>query len=200
MPEKRKYELKKRAERQNETRLRITKAAVELHGTIGPAKTTISAIAERAGVERLTVYRHFPDERALFEACSKYGRERMPPPDPEPWKEIAEPEERLRTALTELYAYFRRTEPFWVNVLRDAEVMPIVKEMAVKRRLGYLSDVRDLLAAGWRVRGRRRSLLVAAIGHAVDFRTWESLARRQGLEDRQIVELMTSFIACLVKP
>lgn len=200
MAEKRKYELKKRAERQNETRLRITKAAVELHGTIGPAKTTISAIAERAGVERLTVYRHFPDERALFEACSKYGREKMPPPDPGPWKQIADPQERLRTALGELYAYFRRTESFWVNVLRDAEVMPIVKEMAAKRRLGYLSEVRDLLAAGWGMRGRRRRFLVAAIGHAVDFRTWESLASRQGLEDRQIVELMTSFIACLVKP
>src|SRR5688500_10745162 len=105
-PMPRKYELKKRAEAQDETRRRITEATVELHGTIGPARTTISAIAERAGVQRLTVYRHFPDERALLGACTSHWRERHPPPDPGPWTAIEDPRERAERALGELYGWY----------------------------------------------------------------------------------------------
>src|SRR3954471_19243501 len=125
MPEtRRKYELKKRAERQAETRRRIVQATEELHRTVGPAKTTISEVAERAGVQRLTVYNHFPEERELFAACSAHFRQENPAPDPAAWAEIADPDERLRTALTELYAYYERTEDMTGNVRRDAELLP----------------------------------------------------------------------------
>ena len=183
----------RRADSQAETRQRIVDATVELHGTIGPVRTTIRAIAERAAVQRLTVYRHFPDERSLLEACSSHARALMPAPDTAPWRRIADPEERVRTALGELYDYFRRTERFWVHVLRDAELSPIVAEMAAARRFGYLAVVRDTLAAGWRRRSARR---VAALGHAVDFRTWESLTVRQGLNDAQAAGLMLDLVRC----
>src|SRR4051794_30065455 len=126
----RKYELRKRAERQEETRRRIVEAAVDLHGTIGPARTTVSAIAERAGVQRHTYYRHFPDDRTLGLACSGLYAERNPMPDPEPWRGIPDPEKRLRRGLEELYAYFERNEPMLSNVTRDAEVDPVTAELA----------------------------------------------------------------------
>src|ERR671915_1215643 len=100
----RKYEMKRRARRQEETRRRIIEATVELHQTVGMARTTISAIAEKAGVQRLTVYRHFPDERALFHACTGHWRAANPPPEPGPWSQIADPHERLGMALAEVYA------------------------------------------------------------------------------------------------
>ena len=108
--ETRKYEKKRRAELEAETRRRITEAAVELHGTVGPARTSISAIAERAGVRRSTVYRHFPDEAALFDACSSHWAAANPVPDMAAWASIDDPDERLRTTLDELYAFYRRTE------------------------------------------------------------------------------------------
>src|SRR5918992_92628 len=107
----RKYDMRRRAKRQEETRQRITEATVELHEALGPAKTTISAIAEKAGVQRLTVYRHFPDERALFSACRGHYMSINPPPDPTPWAGISDPEVRLKRALAEVYVFYRRTEP-----------------------------------------------------------------------------------------
>jgi AcrR family transcriptional regulator len=190
----RKYELKRRAEKQEETRRRITEAAVELHGSVGPARTTISAIAQKAGVQRLTVYRHFPDERALFAACSRHWIAANPPPDPAPWARIAEPEERLRNALAEVYAYYHRTEPMMDNIIRDAPVKPVVREVAASRRVQHWGRMRDVLAAGWRRRGKRRELLLAAIGHALDFGTWRSLVRQQGLDDEQAAELMVGMV------
>ena len=115
----RKYELRRRAERQEETRQRIVEATVALHETLGAARTTISDIAARAGVERATVYRHFPDERALLTACSGHYVARHPRPDPAPWIEIADPETRLRAALAEVYAYHRRTERMTDRAIRD---------------------------------------------------------------------------------
>lgn len=200
VPGRRKLKLRARAERQARTRQRIVEAALALHGSVGPARTTISAIAERAGVQRLTVYAHFPDERSLFEACSAHGRATMPPPDPERWKKIKDPRTRLLAALGELYPYFRRTERYWANILRDAEIMPIVAEMAQKRRLGYLAQVRDTLAVGWNARGAHRKRLLAALGLAVDFRTWETLASKQGLDDRQATALVSEMVNCVLAP
>src|ERR671913_1034355 len=117
-----KYELKKRAERQEQTRLRIARATLELHETVGPALTTRSAIAQRAGVTRPTVYSHFPDDLSLGKACSSLGLYDNPLPDPGPWQEIADPERRLRMALGELYAYFRHREQLWANIWRDQEI------------------------------------------------------------------------------
>jgi AcrR family transcriptional regulator len=188
----RRYRLKKRAERQDETRKRIVDAAVELHGTVGPARASISAIAERAGVQRLTVYRHFPDERALYMACSGQFQADNPPPDPELWRGIEDPEARLRRALAELYAYYRRIEPMLNNVLRDLPLVPVLEE-TVEPMTRYLEQIRELLLAGWEVDERRRPLLRAALGHSLDFQTWRSLARQQELDDAETVELMVGL-------
>jgi len=184
------YRQKARAERQAETRQRIIESAVALHLERGPAQTSIQAIAERAGVNRVTVYRHFPDARTLLEACSEHARRLNPPPDLDGWRRIDDPRRRTEVALTQLYDYFRRTEAGWANVLRDAELAPLVKEMAEERRLTYLRQARDVLLAAWPARRTRRPLLRAVLGLAVDFRTWQTLARREGLDDRTAVALM----------
>ncbi len=189
----RKYELKRRAEKQEETRRRITEATVELHETLGPAHTTISAIAERAGVQRLTVYRHFPDERALFTACTGHFHAENPPPDPAPWALVTDIEERLRVALVEVYAYHRRTEPMIAKVMRDRQVHTLTRELS-EPYFRHWEAMRDVLAAGWSVWDEQRELLLAALGHALDFGTWRSLVRQQGLTDEQAIELMVCMV------
>jgi AcrR family transcriptional regulator len=198
-PRRRKYRLKVRAERERQTRQRIVQAAVDLHGEIGPVRTTISAIAERAGVQRHTFYRHFPDERSLFEACSGHFRATHAWPEPETWRTIRDPEKRLRAGLAELYADFAATERRWACILADAESDELVREIA-QYRFAFLRGARDVLAEGWGVRGRRRASLVAAIGHAVDFRSWESLVRRQGLTEEEAVEAMATFVHAIARP
>src|SRR3954447_14173700 len=85
----RKYELKRRAESQAETRQRIVEAAVQLHQTKGPGLTSFSDVARLAGVQRNTLYRHFPDEHSLLLACSGQYGQLNPPPDPTTWREQA---------------------------------------------------------------------------------------------------------------
>ncbi len=186
-------ELKRRAERQQETRRRIVEAAVELHATLGPARTTVAAIAERAGVTRPTVYAHFPDARSLFQACSGHVRAAVPPPDPAAWRSISDPAARLETALRELYGYYERLEPLLENVQRDAPSMPIVAEMN-DYRVRYLEQVRELLGEGWPARGDARALLRRAIGHALEFGTWQSLVRRQGCSASEAARLMLALV------
>jgi AcrR family transcriptional regulator len=199
----RKYEQKRRAELQQETRRRIAEAALELHGSVGPAKTTISAIAEKAGVQRQTFYRHFPDELSLFRACSSLDLSENPPPDPDLWASIADPEERLRVALAELYAYFRRRERTLANVLRDAEgeaevnanVREVLKPMAAHRE-----RMREVLRAGWEVPdGASERLLGAAIWVALDFQTWRTMVREQFLSDEEAIGVMASMVRCLMR-
>lgn len=191
--ERRRYEKKRRAELEAETRLRITESAMELHGTVGPARTSISAVADRAGVRRSTVYRHFPDEAALFMACSSHWAAENPVPDIEGWRSIDDPDERLRTGLDELYAFYRRTERMMDNLHRD-ESMPIVNRLFTPFR-EYLSAARDTLVRGRPVRGRRRDTTRAAIGHALAYPTWRSLTREQGLDDAQASALMCKLVA-----
>jgi AcrR family transcriptional regulator len=191
--EKRRYEKKRRAELEAETRRRITEKAVELHGTLGPARTSISAIAERAGVRRSTVYRHFPDEAALFDACSSHWESANPVPDMTAWQSIEDPDRRLRTALDELYAHYRRTEAMMDNLHRDELTMPLVAERFAGYH-GYVAATRDLLIRGRSARGRRRAEARAAVGHALAYTTWKSLAREQGLDDGQAVELMCRMV------
>jgi AcrR family transcriptional regulator len=193
MTTSRTYQLKRRAERQQETRRRIVEAAVELHARLGPSRTTVSAIAERAGVTRPTVYAHFPDDRSLFEACSGHVRETVPPPDAAAWRAISDPGERLQTALGDLYGYYERLEPLLENVQRDTAVMPIVAEMNAYR-VRYLEEIRDLLLEAWPTRGGARARLRRAIGHALEFRTWQSLVRRQGCRRDEAVQLMLAFV------
>ena len=152
---KRKYELKKRAEQREETRRRIVEAAIDLHRTSGPARTTISAIAEHAGVQRHTVYAHFPDERELGLACSELYMDRNPMPDPDAWEE-AEGEARLRLGLTELYRYYAANEQMMANVLRDAEVDELTREMLELRTGPMFARAIEVLAKAVAPRGKRR--------------------------------------------
>jgi AcrR family transcriptional regulator len=188
----RKYELKQRADSLAATRKRIVEATVELHDSLGPVRTTISAIAERAGVQRLTVYRHFPDERSLFEACSGHWAAHNPAPDPSRWAALDDPEERLRIALVEIYAFYRATEGMTGNLLRDLPDSPVLQEVAAPF-LAYWQTVRDVLDQGWKTRGHKRALLRAVIGHAMEFETWRSLARREGLDDAVAADAMVSL-------
>jgi AcrR family transcriptional regulator len=185
--------MKRRAESAEATRLRITESAVELHGTLGPARTSISAVAERAGVRRSTVYRHFPDEAALFGACSAHWTAANPPPDITSWKGIADPAERLERALEEMYGYYRSEEEMLENLLRDAPSVPIVMELMGGFR-ELLDAAGDILIAGIGVRGGARRRTAAAIGHALDFSTWHSLVRGQRLDDGQAVDLMSRLV------
>jgi AcrR family transcriptional regulator len=195
--ESRPYRQRVRAESKAETRQRIIESAVALHLERGPAQTSINAIAERAGVNRVTIYRHFPDARTLLEACSTHAARINPPPDLDGWRRIEDPRRRTEVGLTQLYDYFRRTEAGWANILRDAEVVPLVKEMAEKRRLAYLREARDVLLDGWPKRRSRRPLLRAVLGLAVDFRTWQTLCRREDLDDRTAVALMGRLVAAI---
>jgi AcrR family transcriptional regulator len=195
--EKRPYKMKRRAEQEAETRLRITESAVALHGSVGPARTSISAVADNAGVRRSTVYRHFPDEAALFGACSGLWLSRNPPPDASAWERIGDPETRLATALGELYAYYRRNEEMLANLLRDAAVVPIVAElMATMGQFVALGTEILLRGRGSRgSRGKARDRQRAAIGHALTFATWQDLTRTQGLDDAEAAALMSRLVA-----
>src|SRR5690349_1628836 len=190
---KRKYEKKQRAEAEAQTRLRNTESAVELHGTLGPAQTTMSAVAEHAGVRRSTLYRHFPDERALFGACSAHWAEANPPPDISRWAEVADPGERLDLALGKLYAYYRQAGGMIDKLLRDEGAVPVVAEKFAAYHQ-FLAMAADILARGRGLRGNAAKRTRAAIGHALAFRTWQDLTKAQGLDDDQAAQLMSAMV------
>lgn len=179
------YELKKRAERLAETRRRIVEAAVELHTTVGPAKTSIAAIADRAGVQRHTVYAHFPDLRSLTAACSGHWEEAHPFPEARAWSAIEEPERRLRAALEAVYAWYERVETDLALFYRDASLVAGTGE-AMEQQAERLAALADELAEHFRPKRAVR----AAIGHALEFETWRSLVRRQGVSHRSAVDTM----------
>jgi AcrR family transcriptional regulator len=187
----RKYELRKRAERQEETRRRIVEAAIDLHSTVGPARTSVSAIAERAGVQRHTYYRHFPDERSLGLACSGLYVERNPMPDPAPWRAIRDPEKRLRRGLGEIYEYYERNEAMLSNVTRDAEVDPLTAELASMRFGPAMAESREVLAGG-----RRSQRALALLDVALAFSSWRMLTREGGLDRREAVKAMVAAVRC----
>jgi AcrR family transcriptional regulator len=191
--QKRPYRKKRRAELEEGTRRRITESAIELHGTLGPSRTSLSAVAEHAGVRRSTLYRHFPDEAALFAACSAHWRASNPAPDLGRWAAIDDPDERLRVALLELYAHYRRTERMMDNLLRDEETMPTVKRTFGRFR-DYIRAAHKTLMAGRLAPGGARQRERAATGHALAFATWRSLVREQGLSDSQAADLMCRLV------
>jgi AcrR family transcriptional regulator len=180
----RKYELKRRAERQDETRQRIVDAAIALHTTIGPTATTVKAIAEQAGVERHTVYRHFPDERSLFYACSGCYSERYPLPDWSAWAELPDAERRLRRGFSELYAYYAARGDELGPIMRDTETNRMTREVVTLRMGPQFERMRDVLAEPLQPRGTRvsaaaragRARLVATIELYLGLNTWRSLA------------------------
>lgn len=190
--EKRPYVKQRRAEAEAATRLRITESAVELHGELGPARTSISAIAEHAGVRRSTVYRHFADEAEILRACSAHWASQHPPPDPAIWERLPDPRDRLGAALSSLYAYHRLTAPMISKILRDLELVPELAHTSASY-VAYFERVRDQLLRGHRARGKGRTRLRAAIGHAVAFTTWRSLTE-EGLDDDDAARVAAAFV------
>jgi AcrR family transcriptional regulator len=195
----RKYEMKRRAERMQETRRRITEAAVELHQTVGPARTTVSAVAEKAGVQRHTYYAHFPELNDLYQACTAHYLEQNPLPEPPFWANVADAEERLRVALSEVYAYYAGNEAMLSNVLRDAPLDPVAQENMMSF-YQYWEAMRDALAEafGFGASGERHEALLAAIALALDFQTWHTLVRQQELNQDRAVGLMVGMVRCLM--
>ncbi len=184
------YTLKRRAEQQAETRKRIVEAAVELHGSVGPARTTISMIAERAGIQRHTFYAHFPDERSLFLACSGLHMEREPLPDAGAWQSIEDRRERLRTGLRAIYGWYERNAELLTCVLRDAEFHPLTKETVTEQFGPYVANYRKVLSAELSARQR------AVLDLALSFFTWRTLVRESGLKPDAAVGAMVRAIEC----
>jgi AcrR family transcriptional regulator len=184
------YTLKRRAEQQAATRRRILEAAVELHSSIGPALTTISMVAERAGVQRHTLYAHFPDERSLQLACSGLTMERDPPPDAEAWRAIEDRRERLRVGLLAVYGWYERNAQLAACVLRDAEYHPLTREITEMRLGPYMTAYRDVLGAKLTTKQR------AVLRLALSFFTWRTLMRESGLKQGAAVEAMVHAIGC----
>jgi AcrR family transcriptional regulator len=182
------YTLKKRAEQQADTRLRIVEAAVELHGTVGPAATTFSMVAERAGVQRHTLYAHFPDERSLLMACSGLVEERDPPPDPGAWRNIADRSERLAAGLRAIYAWYERNSTLLACVLRDAEYYPLTREISELRFGRAAAAWREVL--GEKLAARQRAMLVLAL----DFSAWRTLREDAGLGQSSAVKAMVQAV------
>jgi len=185
------YRKVKRAEDEQRTRARIVDAAEALHAEVGPARATISAIAERAEVTRATVYRHFPDDESLFLACSGQWLSRQRLPDPDAWDTHDDvPVAVLHSGLTDIYRYFRDGEPMLTSVLRDAAVVPTrVKEARLAREREWRERLTRALP------GRRRKTMQAAVGHAISFDTWRSLCVDLGLSNASAVDLMVAMTA-----
>lgn len=183
-----------RAQREAQTRRRITESAVALHESLGPARTSISALAEHAGVRRSTVYRHFPTDADLLAACGAHWAARHPVPGLEAWAAVRDPDARLHRALGDLYAYYCATRRMMDNLVRDAET-----DEAVARSFGgfteYLTAGQDVLMTGRRARGAARRRVRAAVGHALAYPTWRSLAVTQGLDDDDAADLMRRLVA-----
>jgi AcrR family transcriptional regulator len=173
-----------------DTRRRTTRAAVELHQTLGPARTSVSEIARRAGVDRVTVYRHFPDDAALFATCSSDFRARNPLPGIASWSRLADPRQRLRRALRDLYGYYQQSGPMLANVIRDAEHMPALRAAGAPRRQ-WLAQAEEQLAQNWQ--GNTRQIR-HAIAIALDFHTWQTLTHQRGLNRNQVIRLMLAMV------
>lgn len=184
----RKYTLKKRAEQQADTRRRIVEATVDLHGTIGPASTTLSMIAERAGVQRHTLYAHFPDERSLFMACSGLALERDPMPDAAPWSDIPDVRERLCAGITAIYGWYARNADLTACVLRDAEHHAMTRDVTQLRFGPPLASYRQVLGSG--LTQRQRALLAVAL----NFHSWRTLADEGGLSPADAAEILADAI------
>lgn len=191
----RSYRQTNRAEQVAETRRRLVEAALKLHATIGPARTSLSQVAREAGVSRPTLYAHFPDESALLRACTFHSLASDPPPDPQTWGEVTSARERVRRGLAELYEYFERNESLTANILKDMYTVPAMKELNVPILETAFAQMGDILAAGFEdrteaARQRRR----AATAVALSFGTWQVLVGQQGLTRSQAVDVMAEFI------
>jgi AcrR family transcriptional regulator len=187
--QKRPYRMNARADLQERTRRRIAESAAELHETLGPSRTSMSAVAAHAGVQRSTLYRHYPDEGALFEACTAHWMSQHPLPDIEEWAAVRDPRERLHRALGELYAYYEGAEPMLANILRDVDTMEVVQRQFAAFE-NYMEAAHATLMVGRRLRGRHLHTVRAAVGHALAFTTWRSLVCEQQCVPAEAVDMM----------
>ena len=195
-PAPREYKMRARQESVAQTRLRITEATMRLHEEIGPAATTVSAIADLAGVTRLTVYRHFPDDEAIVRACSAHWRALHPRPDAAAWASIEDPLQRLRTALSETYGWARGAAPMMTKIHRDLHVMPeFVSQFLTQDARSRVA----VLSKGLHAPGRKTQRLQAALAHALDFRTWHSLCAQGGLTDDEAIHLMLTTVSAALQ-
>jgi AcrR family transcriptional regulator len=195
----REYHQRRRAEKQADTRRRIVEAAVGLHTTIGPAQTTDAAIAARAGVTRRTFYRHFANDVELFRACRRHGMEALPPPDVNAWRRVAEPAERLRVALTELYAYYGKAGAGLVAIIRDEPLLrPEVRELPSSGDV--LRTIPAVLLEAWSARGRASASLAATLSVVTSIATWQVLTQRHGLPDEEAVALLCQLVGAVATP
>lgn len=189
---KRKYNQTRRAQQQEETRARIVEATVALHEELGPAHTSIKAIAEKAGVQRVTVYRYFPDDGALFAACTGHWFGLHPPPASVDWKNHTDARQRSRTALRAFYRYYRETEAMWTGAYRDVDSVEAIQAPMAKFE-AYLDGVRDDLLAPWQAKGKRKRELSLTLRHGLRFGTWQAL-KNEELSDPQIAGLVMSWL------
>jgi AcrR family transcriptional regulator len=187
------YRKRKRAQREEETRQRITEAAMELHGSVGPANTTVTEVASLAGVSRMTVYNHFPSEVDLFTACSTHWATQNPFPDPTAWLSVPDPSERLASGLAELYAWYRLKQGMLSNILRDTPLVPALAEVMGGLWGGYIDALVDSLATGWPVGSRDTEPLHASLRVAVDFHTWQVLTA-DGIGDAEAADLAADMV------
>lgn len=185
--------MRRRAEQVDQTRQRIVEATVELHGSVGPASTTIAAIADRAGVTRLTVYRHFPDDTALFGACSAHWISQQQLPDPGAWSQIGDPAARLRAGLADLYRFFQAGAGMLTSIYRDFAALPEEHQQALRDQDTLF---RDVLTAPFGSDDEHRRLR-AIVGHAISFWTWRSLCLDHGLTDTEAVDAMTGMVLAI---
>lgn len=192
-PDRRPYRKRRRAESEEETRRRITEAAVELHGTVGPLNSTVTDVAKLAGVSRMTVYNHFPTEVDLFRACSNHWAGQNPFPDPSRWTGVTDPWERLRSALEEMYGWYDRKQQMLGNVLRDVPVVPALAEVMDDLWTGYMANIVRVLAEGVTPRSGQDQALHASLRLAVDFNTWRTL-RESGLDDAEAAGVMARMV------
>ena len=191
----RKYELKQRAESQERTRQRIAQAAAELHEEVGPAETTVAEIARRAGVSRLTVYKHFPDNASLYPACSAHHLSQHPLPDFEAALAPQDPVERVGSLLRAIYGgWYREQRRMMRNLLRDRGADPALAEFMAANSDAALAGIADLLTAGFDGASDQGARLRPLVRLALDFWTWERLAD-EGLDDDEAAQLMTDAIA-----
>ena len=188
---RRPYRKQKRAISKEETRLRIVEATMRLHEEVGPRNTTISGIADRAGVQRLTVYRHFSDETAIFQACTAHWLSLNPPPNPIDWAEVADPRVRFRAAISAFYAYFSRTRAMWTVSFRDVTEVPAL-QAPMAEVAAFLAGVADDLIVAFGETGQTTHI-APTIRHALNFPTWSDL-ESQSLTDAEKVDLVTRWV------
>lgn len=182
------YTKAKRAEKEAETRLRIVEATVDLHREVGPARTTIKMIAERAGVQRHTVYAHFPDEMDLHMACSGHHMEQNPLPSPDEWAAVNDPQVRLEKALGALYGWYAQHAQLMASILRDAEIHPPTRQVTDLRAGPGMSAIAGSVAGDLGERGK------AALALAMSFHTWRTLVEEAGLDTPAAAGLMAAAV------